>query len=143
MKRILCFGDSLTWGFDPATRTRFDEDSRWPCVMQQALGGDYKVIEEGQNGRTIATEDPAEGEKNGLKYLGPCLESHTPLDYVIVMLGSNDCKRKFAYSSMDIAGGSATASAMRIQSSFQKNSHRGTSSLRTCTGVFSLMRQSM
>jgi lysophospholipase L1-like esterase len=104
MKRILCFGDSLTWGFDPATRTRFDEDSRWPCVMQQALGGDYKVIEEGQNGRTIATEDPAEGEKNGLKYLGPCLESHTPLDYVIVMLGSNDCKRKFAYSSMDIAG---------------------------------------
>ena len=72
--------------------------------MQQALGSDYKVIEEGQNGRTIATEDPAEGEKNGLKYLGPCLESHTPLDYVIVMLGSNDCKRKFAYSSMDIAG---------------------------------------
>ena len=104
MKRILCFGDSLTWGFDSATRTRFDEDSRWPCVMQQALGGDYKVIEEGQNGRTIATEDPAEGEKNGLKYLGPCLESHTPLDFVIVMLGSNDCKRKFAYSSMDIAG---------------------------------------
>ena len=37
MKRILCFGDSLTWGFNPATRTRFDEDSRWPCVMQQAL----------------------------------------------------------------------------------------------------------
>ena len=87
MKRILCFGDSLTWGFDPVTRTRFEEDCRWPCVMQEALGSGYKVIEEGQNGRTIATEDPAEGEKNG-----------------IVMLGSNDCKRKFAYSSMDIAG---------------------------------------
>ena len=72
--------------------------------MQQALGGDYKVIEEGQNGRTIATEDPAEGEKNGLSYIGACLESHTPLDYVIIMLGSNDCKRKFSYSSMDIAG---------------------------------------
>ena len=104
MKRILCFGDSLTWGFDPAKRSRLDEDSRWPCVMQKILGDGYKVIEEGQNGRTIATEDPAEGEKNGLAYIGPCLESHTPLDYVIIMLGSNDCKRKFSYSSMDIAG---------------------------------------
>ena len=104
MKRILCFGDSLTWGFNPDTRTRFEEDCRWPCVMQEALGSGYKVIEEGQNGRTIATEDPAEGEKNGLTYIGPCLESHAPLDYVILMLGSNDCKKKFSYSSMDIAG---------------------------------------
>ena len=103
-KRILCFGDSLTWGFDPDTRQRFDADSRWPRVMGALLGDGFEVIEEGQNGRTIATEDPAEGEKNGLAYIGPCLESHTPLDYVILMLGSNDCKRKFSYSSMDIAG---------------------------------------
>jgi lysophospholipase L1-like esterase len=73
-------------------------------VLQTILGEGYTVIEEGQNGRTIATEDPAEGEKNGLRYLGPCLESHSPLDLVIIMLGSNDCKRKFAYSAMDIAG---------------------------------------
>ena len=104
MKRILCFGDSLTWGYDPDRRVRFPEDSRWPQVMQRCLGEEYTIIEEGQNGRTIATDDPAEGEKNGLKYIGPCLESHTPLDLVIIMLGSNDCKRKFAYSSMDIAG---------------------------------------
>lgn len=103
-KRILCFGDSLTWGFDPETRQRFEADSRWPRVMGAILGDGYEVIEEGQNGRTIATDDPAEGEKNGLKYIGPCLESHTPLDYVIIMLGSNDCKRKFSYSPMDIAG---------------------------------------
>jgi len=103
-KRILCFGDSLTWGFDPETRKRFGKDVRWPRVMGKVLGDEYEVIEEGQNGRTIATEDPAEGEKNGLTYIGPCLESHSPLDIVIIMLGSNDCKRKFAYSSMDIAG---------------------------------------
>ena len=103
-KRVLCFGDSLTWGYDPDKRVRFQEDSRWPMVMQSVLGDEYTVIEEGQNGRTIATDDPAEGEKNGLKYIGPCLESQSPLDVVIIMLGSNDCKRKFAYSSMDIAG---------------------------------------
>lgn len=103
-KRILCFGDSLTWGYDPDRRVRFPEEDRWPMVLQARLGAGCTVIEEGQNGRTIATEDPAEGEKNGLRYIGPCLESHSPLDLVIVMLGSNDCKRKFAYSAMDIAG---------------------------------------
>lgn len=72
--------------------------------MGQILGDEYEVIEEGQNGRTIATEDPAEGEKNGLTYIGPCLETHTPFDVLIIMLGSNDCKRKFSYSAMDIAG---------------------------------------
>ncbi len=103
-KRIVCFGDSLTWGYDPENRIRFSRDIRWPMVMQKILGDGYTVIEEGQNGRTIATDDPAEGEKNGLKYIGPCLESHTPFDLLIIMLGINDCKRKFAYSSMDIAG---------------------------------------
>ena len=104
VKRILCFGDSLTWGYDPVNRVRFDESIRWPRVMGQILGDEYEVIEEGQNGRTIATEDPAEGEKNGLTYMGPCLETHTPFDVLIIMLGSNDCKRKFSYSAMDIAG---------------------------------------
>ena len=102
--RILCFGDSLTWGFDPEKRTRISEDERWTGVLQNLLGEGFKVIEEGQNGRTIATEDPAEGEKNGLSYIIPCLESQKPLDLMILMLGSNDLKRKFGYVSMDIAG---------------------------------------
>ena len=102
--RILCFGDSLTWGYDPVNKVRFSDDVRWTRVLQTKLGSSFEIIEEGQNGRTIATEDPAEGEKNGLKYIGPCLESHRPLDLVIIMLGSNGCKQKFAYSAMDIAG---------------------------------------
>ena len=50
-KKILCFGDSLTWGYDPEKRQRFDADSRWPRVMGSLLGDGYEVIEEGQNGR--------------------------------------------------------------------------------------------
>lgn len=103
-KRILCFGDSMTWGYDPEKRVRFPEENRWPMVMKNNLEKGYQVIEEGQNGRTIALEDPAEGEKNGLTYLLPCLESHTPFDLLIILLGSNDCKRKFSYSGMEIAG---------------------------------------
>ena len=103
-KRILCFGDSLTWGYDPENQVRFPEEKRWPKVMEKNLGEGFQVIEEGQNGRTIALEDPAEGEKNGLTYLLPCLESHTPFDLLIILLGTNDCKRKFSFSAMEIAG---------------------------------------
>ncbi|MBQ3880710.1 MAG: SGNH/GDSL hydrolase family protein [Oscillospiraceae bacterium] len=103
-KRILCFGDSLTWGYDPVTRTRIGMDERWTGVLRACLGEGYTVIEEGQNGRTIATDDPAEGEKNAMRYIVPCLESHDPLDLAIVMLGTNDLKHKFAYTADDIAG---------------------------------------
>ena len=103
-KRIVCFGDSLTWGYDPDHRVRFEDEDRWTQVLQKEIGDDYAVIEEGQNGRTIATDDPAEGEKNGLAYIGPCMESQSPFALLIIMLGCNDCKRKFAYSAMDIAG---------------------------------------
>ena len=102
-KRILCFGDSLTWGYDPVTCERFDEDTRWPCVLQNVLGPDYAVIEEGQNGRTIATDDPTKGFKNGINYVIPCIESHKPLDLMIIMLGTNDIKSKFKYTAGDIA----------------------------------------
>ena len=103
-KRIVCFGDSLTWGYDPDKRGRFPEESRWPMVLQNLLGDNYRIIEEGQNGRTIATDDPSEGEKNGLNYILPCMESHMPFDLLIIMLGTNDCKRKFSYAAMDVAG---------------------------------------
>ena len=103
-KRILCFGDSLTWGYDPETGKRFDEGIRWTSVLQEKLGSDYVIIEEGQNGRTIANDDPSEGEKNGSLYIGPCLESQRPLDMIIIMLGTNNLKPKFGLCASDIAG---------------------------------------
>lgn len=103
-KRIVCFGDSNTWGYDPGTAERFPEDVRWTGLLAQKLGETYRIIEEGQNGRTIATEDPCEGEKNGMRSLVPCMESQKPFDLLIVMLGTNDLKRKFRYCAMDVAG---------------------------------------
>lgn len=105
MRRILCFGDSNTWGYDPATQGRFDETTRWTGVLQAALGADFTVIEEGLNGRTTVWNDPIEGYKNGHDYLVPCLETHRPLDLVVLMLGTNDLKRRFSLSAYDIAQG--------------------------------------
>ncbi len=107
MRRILCFGDSNTWGYNPATEDRIDAESRWTGVLQAALGSDFTVIEEGLNGRTTVWNDPIEGYKNGHDYLVPCLETHRPLDLVVLMLGTNDLKRRFSLSAYDIAQGVA------------------------------------
>ena len=105
MKRILCYGDSNTWGYNPVTQDRFDKVGRWTGQLSRMLGGDYDVIEEGLNGRTTVWDDPIEGYKNGREYLIPCLESHRPLDLVIIMLGTNDLKKRFSLSAYDIAEG--------------------------------------
>ncbi len=104
-KRIICFGDSNTWGFNPRNGERFDENTRWPMVLQSLLGEEYQIIEEGQNGRTIANVDPWEwGCKCGMDYALPMVESHYPFDLLIIMLGSNDLKSKFGLPAGDIAG---------------------------------------
>jgi lysophospholipase L1-like esterase len=105
MKRILCYGDSNTWGYDPATGERFAEDIRWPGVLGHELGSGFRVVEEALNGRTTVRDDPVEEHKNGKDYLRPCLESHRPLDLVIIALGVNDLKARFFASASDVADG--------------------------------------
>jgi len=107
VKTLLCYGDSNTWGSDPATRRRFAPDVRWTGVLAGALGEGYRVIEEGLNGRTTRWDDPIEPHRNGLTYLVPCLESHQPLDLVTIMLGTNDLKARFRLSAADIAQSAA------------------------------------
>jgi lysophospholipase L1-like esterase len=105
MKTILCFGDSNTWGYNPHDEQRYSMEDRWPGVMRKSLGAGYWVIEEGLNGRTTVFDDPLEGYRNGLPYLVPCLESHRPLDLVILMLGTNDFKVRFSATAYDVARG--------------------------------------
>jgi lysophospholipase L1-like esterase len=105
MKEILCFGDSNTWGYDPAGAGRLPRDVRWTGVLQGTLGADYRVIEEGLNGRTTVWEDPIEGDKVGKRHLLPCLLSHAPLDLVVLMLGTNDLKKRYSAATTDIAQG--------------------------------------
>ena len=104
MQVIVCYGDSNTYGRDVVTKGRLDRRVRWTGVLQQALGDRFTVIEEGLNGRTTVWDDPVRGgdKRNGSKYLLPCLESHSPLDLLILMLGTNDCKARFAVTAYDI-----------------------------------------
>ncbi len=106
MKTILCYGDSNTWGFNHETQGRFPYGARWPNVLQERLGSRFHVIEEGLNGRTAAKDDPDDEcpqARNGRRYLIPCLDSHDPIDLIILMLGTNDLKEKFFTTVGEIA----------------------------------------
>lgn len=93
MKTILCYGDSLTWGYSAETLSRHAYEDRWPSVLEASLGDGFRVIAEGLNGRTTAFDDWLAGEdRNGARILPTILGTHTPIDLIIIMLGSNDMK---------------------------------------------------
>lgn len=110
-KHILCIGDSNTHGLctDPSENadhgSRYNEEERWTCLLQKALGEEYLVIEEGQSGRTCVYEDPAMDSVNLLPVLHALLSSHEPLDLLILMLGTNDAKKKFGTDAKKITKG--------------------------------------
>lgn len=106
-KRIVCFGDSNTWGYDAKANERFAEHIRWPCLLGELLGDGYQVIEEGLSGRTSVSEDPLFEGLCGYSYIHACLMSHSPIELVIIMLGTNDTKERFNLTSFNIAQGIA------------------------------------
>ncbi|PSJ64371.1 SGNH/GDSL hydrolase family protein [Kumtagia ephedrae] len=93
MKNILCYGDSLTWGYSAEGPGRHAYADRWPSVLAAELGSGALVIAEGLNGRTTAHDDHlADCDRNGARVLPTILQTHAPLDLVIIMLGANDMK---------------------------------------------------
>lgn len=110
-KSIMCFGDSLTWGWIPvvegAPTYRYPYRERWTGAMANALGEGYEIIEEGLSARTTSADDPNDPRLNGSSYLPSALASHLPLDLVILMLGTNDTKPFFNRTSYEIAYGMA------------------------------------
>lgn len=105
MKHIVCLGDSNTHGYCAVTGGRFDETERWTRLLQDRLGEDYLIIEEGLSGRTTTFDDPIHEGLSGLEYIYPCLMSHEPVDLLIIMLGTNDTKERFCVSAGCIALG--------------------------------------
>ena len=108
MKNVLCFGDSNTWGYSPQDGNRHPPEIRWTGVLQNSLGADYRVIEEGLNGRTTFINEEGEDARpfrSGSDILQIILESHRPLDFVTIMLGTNDLKLEFNLTVEQIAQG--------------------------------------
>jgi lysophospholipase L1-like esterase len=105
---LVCFGDSNTHGTPPwagpDTRTRYGPEVRWPGVLAGALGPRWRVHEEGLPGRTTVHPDPVEGAHlSGLAALPMVLGTHSPIDTLVIMLGTNDLKARFSVGAADIA----------------------------------------
>ena len=101
VRTVMCFGDSNTHGTGPradgGARWRHGRDRRWTRLLAARLGAGWEVIEEGHPSRTTVHADPIDGaHKSGIAVLPALLESHAPLDAVILMLGTNDLKARFS-----------------------------------------------
>lgn len=106
MRQILCFGDSNTWGLDGKTGTRFPWEVRWTGILQEKMKKEgARIIEEGLCGRTTVFEDPLRDGRRGTALFPTLLESHAPLDDIVIMLGTNDCKTVFGASAEVIGKG--------------------------------------
>ena len=105
MINVLCYGDSNTYGYNPLNGERFNSNKRWTGRLQSMLGRNYKIIEEGLNGRTTTLDDPLDENRNGEEYFDVALKSNDPVDLVVIMLGSNDLKKRFNMPVTDIANG--------------------------------------
>lgn len=98
MKQILCFGDSNTYGLIPGTTNqRYGWGTRWTSILDDKVRTKgYRVIEEGLCGRTTVFDDPFRTERRGTEMLPAILESHRPVDTIVLMLGTNDCKSVYS-----------------------------------------------
>lgn len=121
MKNILCYGDSNTYGMNPEDGQRYDYNIRWTGILQNLLGSEYRVIEEGLNSRTTVLDDPYGVLRNGKTYFTPCIDSHYPLDLIIIMLGSNDMKVRYHVPACDIAKGAGILAKMALDITKEKS----------------------
>lgn len=106
MQTILCFGDSNTYGLNPRDKSRFDYNTRWTGILDQKLQPyGFRTAEEGLCGRTTVFPDALRCNRRGVDVFPFLLESHSPVAYVVLMLGTNDCKIRFDASPEMIGSG--------------------------------------
>jgi len=108
MKQILVYSDSLTWGIIPNTRERLSFGDRWTGVAENFLNKDaakYRIIENCLNGRRTVWEDPFKPGRNGLSGIEQVIEMHSPLELVVLMLGTNDFQSMHTHNAWHSAQG--------------------------------------
>ncbi|GLQ54523.1 SGNH/GDSL hydrolase family protein [Devosia nitrariae] len=110
-KRVLVYGDSHTYGSIATLEMpveRHKQGVPWPQVLQELMGEEVEIVAEGLSGRTTDVDAalPMAGiEFNGAKMLPAVLASHTPVDVVVIMLGTNDLLTAHNRSALRIALG--------------------------------------
>ena len=94
MKKILCFGDSNTYGFIPQSGLRYDINTRWTGILQTLCNNEFEITEAGCNNRTAFIDNPAGINQTGYKTLPEYLKTNF-FDIIILAIGINDLQRFF------------------------------------------------
>ena len=102
MKKILIYGDSNTWGDNFITGMRIPYEKQWANILQNMLGNDYKIIQEGLPGRVAGNIELENKFKNGKDSFISIYKSAAPIDILIIALGTNDLQIKYNRNSNDI-----------------------------------------
>lgn len=103
MKKILCFGDSNTYGYIPNNGARYDKNTRWTGVLSLLSHGKFEIIEDGCNNRTAFAANPAGKIFTGYEILPELLTAD--FDAVVLAIGINDTQFLYNLSSIEIASG--------------------------------------
>lgn len=97
MKKILCFGDSNTFGFIPLNGQRYSKNARWSGILAQELGVDFVVVEDGLNNRTAFNPNPQSKRHCAISALKEAIKQD--FDIVILQIGINDSQ--FIYNTTE------------------------------------------
>lgn len=103
LKKILCFGDSNTYGYIPNNGARYDKNTRWTGVLSLLSHGKFEIIEDGCNNRTAFAANPAGKIFTGYEILPELLTND--FDVVVLAIGINDTQFLYNLSSIEIASG--------------------------------------
>ena len=105
MKKIICYGDSNTFGYNPKDGSRFDENIRWTSVLQKNLGTNYKVINEGVCDRTGFVYNPKGVIFSAPKHFPDFISKSDNIDLLILWIGTNDLQFQYDISFSAIENG--------------------------------------
>ena len=105
MKKIICYGDSNTFGYNPKDGSRFDENIRWTSLLQKNLGVEYEVINEGMCDRTGFVNNPKGELFSAPKHFPKFIKKSDNIDLLILWIGTNDLQFQYDISFSAIENG--------------------------------------
>ena len=100
--KLLIYGDSNTWGDNMVTNKRIPSNKQWPVILNNKLGKEVTIYQEGLPGRVAGSENKDKPYKNGKDYFLGVFKSCAPVDMVIIALGTNDLQEKYNVTSTQV-----------------------------------------
>ena len=104
MNKILCYGDSNTFGLNPADFSRYAQDERWSGILKKTLADKYDLIESGANNRTAFAPNPQGELYCALKHL-PKICTSKSYDILVLSVGTNDLQFQYGLDSLGFEKG--------------------------------------